>query len=283
MGNFCTQCGRPLQEGEICNCRQQAASEPTPQPTPQPAPQPTPQPAPQPTYQQVPPQPAVPSQTSIEIKNGFNNLLTALKKIWTNPTQAATSLAQKDSWLPALILMGAQAFFTGLFALTNFGVGLGKDGSRFLVFTFLFTFLSSLALSSAAMGMYLAIGKAVKGKVSLKSALATASIRSFVCLPLTLVGMLLGMANVETGMFFFFLGEIIAAFLTILAVQETYQVNTNGAFLIVCSTYVTLFLLFVLTALLYNGISPETVFGFYSSKHYQSTLDSWEDLYDYFD
>lgn len=28
MGNFCTQCGRPLQEGEVCNCTAQAAPNP---------------------------------------------------------------------------------------------------------------------------------------------------------------------------------------------------------------------------------------------------------------
>lgn len=292
MGNFCTQCGRPLQEGEICNCTQQAAPEvapqpapqpipqPVPQAAPQPAPQPIPQPTPQPVYQQVPPQPAVPSQTSIEIKNGFNNLLTALKKIWTNPTQAASALAQKDSWLPALILIAAQALFTGCYSLTNFGVGLSMDDGGFLLSAFFFTFLSSLAFSAAAMGMYLGIGKATKGDVSLKSALATASIRCFICLPLTLIGLLLGMASAELGMFFFLLGEIIAAFLTILAVQETYKVNTNRAFLIVTSTYIVLFILFVTAAALFNVISPVDVFGFNHS--FSALKSSWGDLYDYF-
>lgn len=37
MGNFCTQCGRPLQEGEVCNCTAQAAPNPAPAaPTPTP-------------------------------------------------------------------------------------------------------------------------------------------------------------------------------------------------------------------------------------------------------
>lgn len=37
MGNFCTQCGRPLQEGEVCNCTAQAAPNPAPA-APNPAP-----------------------------------------------------------------------------------------------------------------------------------------------------------------------------------------------------------------------------------------------------
>lgn len=75
MGNFCTQCGRPLQEGEVCNCTAQAAPNPAPA-----APTPTPV-APNP----VTPVQAAPSQSSREIKQGFENLVTALKTVWKNP------------------------------------------------------------------------------------------------------------------------------------------------------------------------------------------------------
>ena len=101
MGNFCTQCGRPLQEGEVCNCTAQAAPNPTPAaPTPTPVapnpvtpPQaaPTPAPAPTPTPVQ-----AAPSQSSREIKQGFENLVTALKTVWKNPAEAASALAKKE-------------------------------------------------------------------------------------------------------------------------------------------------------------------------------------------
>ncbi len=272
MGNFCTQCGRPLQEGEVCNCTQQTS--PVSDTTQQVAPPPSPV-----AYQQVPPQPIVPSQSAIEVKQGFNNLLTALKKIWVNPTQAASALAQKDSWLPALILIVAQALFTACFALTNFGVGLGLDDGGFLALSFFYMFLSSLALSAAAMGMFLGIGKAVKGNVSFKSALATASIRCFICLPFTLFGLLIGMANIEIGLFFFFFGEIIAGFLTILAVQENYKINTNRAFLVVCSTYLVLFILFVIATALFNAVSPETIYSFHSTRDLYSSYN-WSDLFD---
>lgn len=251
MGNFCTQCGRPLQEGEVCNCTAQAAPNPAPAaPTPTPvAPNPvtpppaapTPAPAPTPTPVQ-----AAPSQSSREIKQGFENLVTALKIVWKNPAEAASALAKKESWLAALILIVAQALFSGLFALTNYGVGLEHDSAISLVISFFFTFFFSIALSAAAMGMYLGIGKATKAGITFKSALATASIRCFVCLPLTFIGLLLGMASVQIGMFFFFLGEIIAAFLSILAVEKNLEVNANRAFLIVGSTYVVLYILFYL-------------------------------------
>lgn len=281
MGNFCTQCGRPLQEGEVCNCtqqnaEQQAAPQPTPQPAQQAAPQPAPAPqpaqqaAPQPApaaYQQAPQQPMPPSQTAMEVKNGFNNLVTALKTIWTNPANAASALAHKDSWLPALILIVAQALFSGLFALTNFSVGMGADDLQFLVIAFFFTFFSSLALAAAAMGMYLAMGKATKAEVTFKSALATTSIRCFVCIPLTFIGMFLGMANVGIGLFFFILGEIIAILLTILAVQETYKLNANRAFVVVGSTYVVIFVLFFIAVAIYCGINLSSMFGYSSLYH----------------
>ena len=147
MGNFCTQCGRPLQEGEVCNCTAQAAPNPTPAaPTPTPVapnpvtpPQaaPTPAPAPTPTPVQ-----AAPSQSSREIKQGFENLVTALKTVWKNPAEAASALAKKREGLAALILIAAQALFSGLFALTNYGVGLKHNSAISLVISFFFTFFS---------------------------------------------------------------------------------------------------------------------------------------------
>lgn len=263
MGNFCTQCGRPLQEGEVCNCTAQAAPNPTPA-----APTPTPV-APNPV---TPPQ-AAPSQSSREIKQGFENLVTALKTVWKNPAEAASALAKKESWLAALILIAAQALFSGLFALTNYGVGLEHNSAISLVISFFFTFFFSIALSAAAMGMYLGIGKAVKANVTFKSALATASIRCFVCLPLTFIGLLLGMASVQIGMFFFFLGEIIAAFLSILAVEKNFEVNANRAFLIVGSTYVVLYILFVIFAALFNAVMPTEVFTFVEGSSYSGWSD----------
>ena len=129
MGNFCTQCGRPLQEGEVCNCTAQAAPNPAPA-----APTPTPV-APNP----VTPVQAAPSQSSREIKQGFENLVTALKTVWKNPAEAASALAKKESWLAALILIAAQALFSGLFALTNYGVGLKHNSAISLVISFFFS------------------------------------------------------------------------------------------------------------------------------------------------
>lgn len=281
MGNFCTQCGRPLQEGEVCNCTQQnVAQEAAPQPAPQQTQQATPQPAPQQTqqqaapqpaptaYQQAPYQPMPPSQSAIEVKNGFLNFATAIKSICINPAKAASALAQKDSWLPALLLIIAQALFSGLFALTNFGVGLGADGLEFLAIAFVFTFFSSLALAAASMGMYLGMGKATKGAVTFKSALATTSIRCFVCIPLTFIGMFLGMINVGIGLFFFILGEIIAILLTILGVQETYKLNANRAFIVVGSAYIVIFVLFCIAAAIYCNINLTSMFGGYSSRSF---------------
>ena len=280
MGNFCTQCGRPLQEGEVCNCTAQAAPNPAPAaPTPTPvAPNPVTPPRAAPTPVPTPVQ-AAPSQSSREIKQGVENLVTALKTVWKNPAEAASVLAKKESWFAALILIAAQALFSGLFALTNYGVGLEHNSAISLAISFCFTFFFSIALSAAAMGMYLGIGKAVKANVTLKSALATASIRCFVCLPLTFIGLLLGMASVEIGPFFFFLGEIIAAFLSILAVEKNFEVNANRAFLIVVSTYVVLYVLFIIFAALFNAVMPTEVFTFVEGTSYSSFSDSLEDSF----
>ena len=92
-------------------------------------------------------------------------------------------------------------------------------------------------------------------------------------MPLTFIGLLLGMASVQIGMFFFFLGEIIAAFLSILAVEKNLEVNANRAFLIVGSTYVVLYILFVLFAALFNAVMPTEVFTFVEGSSYSGWSD----------
>lgn len=89
MGNFCTQCGRPLQEGEVCNCTAQAAPNPAPA-APNPVTPPPAAPTPVPTPVQ-----AAPNQSSREIKQGFENLVTALKTIWKNPGRSCFCSCQK--------------------------------------------------------------------------------------------------------------------------------------------------------------------------------------------
>lgn len=278
MGNFCTKCGRPLQEGEICNCTGQQTPNPAPvnqtPVTPNPVTPPSAAPTPSaPTPVAPTPVQTAPSKSSLEIKQGFQNLVSALKTIWTNPSEAASLLAKKESWLPALILIAAQALFSGLFALTNYGIGLEHDDAVSLVISFFFTFFFSIALSAAAMGMYFGIGKAVKAEVCFKSSLATASIRCFVCLPFTLIGLLLGIFSIEAGMFFFFFGEVIAAFLSILAVEKNYNVNANRAFLIVGSTYIVLYILFMIFAALFNAVNPTDIFTFVEGSSYSRFTD----------
>lgn len=236
MSNFCTQCGRELQEGEVCNCM---AQNQTAQPTPvvQPAPAP------------------ITSAATLETKQGFTNFITMLKTIWTNPAKAVSAMSADESWLPAIILMGAQAFLTGLASLLCSIVYLEIDKIFYLAVTFLFPFFCSLFLSAALMGMLLALSKATKGDVTFKSALSAASIRCFVGIPFTFLAMLFGMANGMVALFFLGLGEIIALFLTYMVATERFKLNANRSFLTVCGAYLTLFVMLFLMVVIFEGVN----------------------------
>ena len=97
MGNFCTKCGKPLADGEVCNCQGAAPQiDPAQQAAPQQqsaAPQQQYQQAPQQQYQQVPPQQyqqqyqqMAPQQSAASdyFKQFFNTAL----NVWKKPVTA---------------------------------------------------------------------------------------------------------------------------------------------------------------------------------------------------
>lgn len=239
MGNFCTNCGRELQEGEVCNCTTQATtSEPTPAVQPAPAPAPT---------------PVAPNPAAVEVKQGFTNFTTVLKTIWTNPSQAVCAMSEKESWLPALILMAAQALLISISSLLCGIVFMEIDTLFYLFVLFLFPFFGSLCLSATMMGMLLALGKATKGTVTFKSALSAASVRCLVGVPFTFLAMFFGMASGMAALFLLGFGEIIAMFLTFMAVMKQFRLNINRTFLTVCGSYLTLFILLLFLVVIFEG------------------------------
>ncbi|MCH5251533.1 MAG: hypothetical protein J1F22_01050 [Lachnospiraceae bacterium] len=254
MGNFCTNCGRPLEEGEVCNCTQTTETQPAPE---------TPEAASQPQ-----PQPVAPSQSATELKSGFQNLLTAIKTIFKNPEETANTLGKEENWLTAIILIAAQAVLSGLFALATTGISLAILSFRAgdLAVVFFFTFICSLLLSAAMFGLYLGLGKAVKGQSTPKSALAVIGTRCFFTAPLTVIAILLTMLNVVLGIIFFTAGEFFALLLIFMTIQKSFAISANKAFLIVGLTAVIIFIVFIIMFFVYcNFNMADLLFGGFSS------------------
>lgn len=250
MGNFCSQCGRELQDGEICNCTQQNEAQPQAQ-----------------------------SQIDKEVKNGFQNLLSALKVFFKNPQEAAEILAKSENWLIAICLIAAQAVLSGLFALATMGIGLGALSFKAadLAIVFFFTFICSLLLSAAMMGIILGLGKAVKGTVDIKSALSLTSIRSFVNIPLSVIAILFTMLNATIGFVLFTVGEFFVILLIFMAMQKSMGISANKAFLITGIAAVVLLILFLIMFTIYCNINAVDLM----SGGFQSSIeDSMDDLFD---
>ena len=228
MGNFCTKCGRPLAEGEICNCQSQSAPQPQPQQTTTP-----------------PPQPMAPPKENI-VKKGFQNVWEALKTLFKNPAGAAAVLAKEENWPVAIILSGVQALFMGFLMLAyNIKHTIFNSGFS-LFFNFLSAFIIALVLSAILMGVSFGMGKALKGTFSFRKSLSLMGIRSFCLLPFTLLGLVLGLIHATPVTIVLFLGELLAILLLFIALPDSFQLSVNRAFVVLLTTFAAITLVGVI-------------------------------------
>lgn len=249
MGNFCTNCGRPLKEGEVCNCAREEANQPQPQAEAQPQPQ-------------APVPPKAPGQSTAALKAGLQNLLTAVKTIFKNPEEAAATLGKEENWLMAILLIAAQAVLSGLFSLATVGIGFAVFSFRGgdLAILFFFTVICSLLLSAAMLGLYLCFGKAFKGKLTAKSALAVIGNRCFITIPLTVVAILFTMLHALFGIILFTAGEFFALLLLFITIQKSFGISVNKAFWVVGLTAVIIFVLFIIMFTIYVNFNIKDLF-----------------------
>lgn len=221
---FCTKCGRPLQDGEVCTCQQQAA--PQPQMTaPQPqmtAPQPqmtAPQPqmaAPQPQLQQAAPRPAGPN-----IGTELGNLV---KGLFTSPVEAIAAYTAKANIVLVAILIGAQAIvsmFIRLFRmlianaqatsaakksagafyeyLTDYYTGKSKVYETGQIFANMFEEILVVAASAAIIALVIWLFIKLFDKTSTATyvqALSVYSVFSLLMIPATVLNWVVGLTSV---------------------------------------------------------------------------------------
>ncbi|MFQ9516281.1 MAG: hypothetical protein ACLRZ9_10730 [Eubacterium sp.] len=121
MANFCSNCGRPLEEGEVCNCTQQTAdvqpevNQETQQATTQQQPAAEPQQAATQQNSQAAGTQTT-NKTVEEIKAGFLALLSIVKK----PATESKKLAEKSSVVTGVVFMAVKAVVTLIIALIAF-------------------------------------------------------------------------------------------------------------------------------------------------------------------
>ena len=217
MGNFCTKCGKPLADGEVCNCQgaapqidpaQQAAPQQqsaapqqqyqqAPQHQYQQAPQQQYQQAPQQQYQQVPPQQyqqqyqqMAPQQSAASdyFKQFFNTAL----NVWKKPVTAGKEYVMSGKFTLAVIL---GMVFEARSSLANLAEFAGSSVGVTYVKVFFGTLFLSAIFSIMLAGLLLGFNLIAKNNMTFKNALCLASVRSIVIAPAMVVALIIILIN----------------------------------------------------------------------------------------
>ena len=238
MDKFCTKCGKPLEEGEVCSCQitdqnMQAGQQPVP------------------PVQQI---------NANGASNYLKNLFLLFKKVIFAPATEGVMFANSQDRNTAFGLMGVQAIFSTLFAL----IATSKLGSLFSLVSsakmpyiriIIVTLIASFAFSCAFAGILLGISILFKNKINYNAALCVAAIRSIAVVPVTIIAIVLFLINPSYGLVLFYMGNLAGLCYMVTSFPITSQENRNKVALIV-------FISTVLFAIVSTFIMSKCV-GFY--------------------
>ena len=224
MGNFCTKCGKPLADGEVCNCQgaapqidpaQQAAPQQqsaAPQQQYQQAPQQQYQQAPQQQYQQVPPQQyqqqyqqMAPQQSAAS--DYFKQFLNTALNVWKKPVTAGKEYVMSGKFTLAigyLIVQAVLAVILGMVfearsSLANLAEFAGSSVGVTYVKVFFGTLFLSAIFSIMLAGLLLGFNLIAKNNMTFKNALCLGSVRSIVIAPAMVVALIIILINPAWG------------------------------------------------------------------------------------
>lgn len=258
MAKFCVNCGRPLQEGEVCNCtaqqppvEQAAPQQPVQQYIPQQPPvqqaapqqpvqqyipqqQPVQQSAPQPA---VPAQPAAPSPAATYFKNMWDIVLGVVK----TPAATLKSFAASGDTKTAIGFIAAYSILLSLFML----VLASKIGSLFsglfsmfssssikwpMAKIFFLTLIMAAGLAFLFAAILLLFNKTVfKADTTYAKMLCVASAKSLAAAPFIAVGILIGLIYVSWGIVFISFGMLLAYFFVAAALKGASEIDDDKA------------------------------------------------------
>lgn len=232
MGNFCTKCGKPLADGEVCNCQgaapqidpaQQAAPQQqsaapqqqyqqAPQQQYQQASQQQYQQAPQQQFQQVPPQQyqqqyqqMAPQQSAAS--DYFKEFLSTALNVWKKPVTAGKEYVMSGKFTLAIGYLLVQAVlavilgmvFEARSSLASFAELVGSSAGVTYVKVFFGTLFLSAIFSIMLAGLLLGFNLIAKNNMTFKNALCLVSVRSIVIAPAMVVALIIILINPAWG------------------------------------------------------------------------------------
>lgn len=245
MAKFCTKCGRPLEEGAICNCETtqnaQVAAQTTQEVAPTPAQQTTQQTTQQATQQA--PQQTVAKVNGFDFNLYFKTVLDTFVGITKKPVTAGIDFIAKADLSIALFFIALQAIFTGLFSMvvcSKIGAAISTLGSLTSLVSgssskdndvldlikmpyfkgFILTVLISIILTGILALVLFGANKVLKNIVTINQMVAAASLRSVFAVFTSLFAIIIFFINPTIGVLFFFAGNLVGVILIVMTLPK---------------------------------------------------------------
>jgi hypothetical protein len=242
MGSFCTRCGRPLSEGEVCNCaaeqnvqRNESAQDNL--------------------NAQVNESENVQSDSNVVSasapaaprKQGyFKSVAKTFDAISRKPVVAGREFVEKGNAGIALFFILLQGLFVGLFAvvlssriakvistvadlLSYYGIGKTSTITRMkmpYLKDFIFTVVVSIILTLVLALLLTIANFIIRNKVSYKQMLCSVALRSIYIIYITIVSIVLLYVNIDAGLLCFYAANIIGIIIIVMTMPvESDNVN----------------------------------------------------------
>lgn len=271
MGKFCTKCGRPLQEGEICSC--QMKKQEVPQETVEnKVEQPVVQNQQETQQQTINQQPTQGQQITVNVNTQaaqelFHGVLGCFLQLMKKPVTTGKELIREANMKIALSFIILQGVFSGFFALAvvgKYGSLLGalsgaasslsslSSGSMdtTLIIPYFRSFLVTVVFSivlSCFLALLLLLGHMIlKSPVSYRQMLAAVSIRSALLLPTILISLILFELQVTIGIFLFIAVNIWGLMAMFLALASWITDEKKNLFVLIMSLALLLFIIIMM-------------------------------------
>mgnify|MGYP001024681536 CR=1 FL=1 len=254
---FCRYCGRELQEGEVCSCRDQGET----------------------------PKTEVADAVSIQGKQIAGEAWKDFIRLLKSPASYAGSYVKSGNMVTAILFLVLQAICSSIFAVLCIGkinglIGLGGSMTESLKFSsvgaFFLTLLYSILLSVALTALYLGGSKLLRGELSIQQALSAVSVRSVILVPVKLVGCLLFMLNIPAGIILFYCAGALAGMGFLGAGSEGVDgLSVDRRTYLTIAIAIAFALVFVLFAFwVFPTYIPSTIREFFSWENIIDTLTS---------
>lgn len=256
MGNFCTRCGKALQEGEICSCQlSERKKEEGTQPISgrqgeekgQQEAAKGPKGSPGRLGQQAPPQSQFEKQATAFAKSYS-------KKIWSmikNPIAAGKEMIMQADMKSSLLLLAFQGIFSAIFVMAAEGrvmseLEISTPYARILITTWLLS-----AGLACVLALLLKLGNAIiKIPVSYSQMLSAVSIRSIVLIPAIVFSIVVSIVHMGAGIGLFVFINIWGFAAMVVAMSTLIEPEKLSKFVLVVSIVILLFIIlavFILT------------------------------------